>query len=76
MARIKRYSEAEIYYRKALATFETIWGVDSPSLSPIVNEFVDVLRADHKYPDAEQWQVRATRIQVKLALRNDPARLN
>jgi tetratricopeptide (TPR) repeat protein len=64
-----RYDKAEPYYRRAISVLEKAWGTTNPQLFPILNDFVAVLRANHSYAEAEQWEVRATRVQVVAALK-------
>jgi tetratricopeptide (TPR) repeat protein len=65
----KRYAEAEFYYREAVPILEKTWTSGNPQLLSLLNDFVAILRINHHYADAERWEVRATNVRFRSALR-------
>ena len=65
----RRFSEAEPLFRRAVAIRERVYGPDDPALGKLLAHYVGALRADQNFAEAEKAQVRATRIEVRNALR-------
>jgi len=65
----KRYSESAPLLQKTIPLLERLWGRDHPRLLPTFELYAIVMRKLGNYAEAEQAQVRATRIRVKKAIR-------
>lgn len=64
----KRYADAEALFACALAVREMNFGPDDPALATLFTEYSRTLRAEGKFSEAEQAEVRSTRIAVVKAL--------
>jgi tetratricopeptide (TPR) repeat protein len=65
----KRYSESAPLLQRAIPLLERLWGRDHPRLLSTFELYAIVMRKLGNYAEAEQAQVRATRIRVKKAIR-------
>ena len=65
----KRYRDAQATYQRAIDAFEASAGAGSLDLLDCLKRDVDVLRKLDRFAEAEQVEVRATRIEVRNAIR-------
>ena len=65
-----QYREAQAAYSRAIQGFETSTAAESLDLLDCLKRNAEVLRRLERYAEAEQTEVRATRIEVENALRN------
>ena len=57
--------------RQAIAAKEWSAGAEDPGLARLLSEYSNVLRATGRFSEAEMAQVRATKIKVRNAIRNN-----
>jgi tetratricopeptide (TPR) repeat protein len=67
----KRLGEAEPLYREASAILETYTGAADTRVANILYSYSSLLRALMRYSDAEQVEVRATAIHVRIVTRKE-----
>jgi tetratricopeptide (TPR) repeat protein len=65
----KRYRDAQAAYERAIYAFETSVGTGSLDLLDCLKRDAEVLRKLERFAEAEQAEVRATRIEVRNAIR-------
>jgi tetratricopeptide (TPR) repeat protein len=65
-----RLEESEPLYRRALNILQQAWGPESPHLLVVLESYEAVLRKRQEYAEAENVEVRRTKIRVVQALRD------
>jgi hypothetical protein len=69
-------AQAEELFQTAVENLNATTAANDPRLISILEEYEVVLRADHRFGEAEQADVKAMRIRVRNALQNSDVRKN
>jgi tetratricopeptide (TPR) repeat protein len=65
-----RLDQSENLYRRSLEILEQAWGVESPMLLSLLEDYSAVLRSEQNYADAASMDARIMKIRVRQALRS------
>jgi tetratricopeptide (TPR) repeat protein len=65
-----RLDQSETLYQRSLEILEQAWGVESPMLLSLLEDYSAVLRSEQNYADAASMDARIMKIRVRQALRS------